>query len=113
MRDTVFRTLAAVLAVLILAVGGVVLFTDVRPVGSLIEALSMAGMAVLLFSTFTVMAVAGPAGAHKVLVRGMRLLGIVGDETVPERVEPLPGRRGEAETEGRLAKPGDEGIGAE
>mgnify|MGYP001472445837 CR=1 FL=1 len=100
MRETLFRLLAGVLAVLILVAGGVVLVTDARLVGSWLDALWMGGVGILLLSTFTVMAIVGPKRAHQILARGMKLLGMVGDEDVPERLDP-PGRDGERAVEGQ------------
>lgn len=110
MREILFRLLAGVLAVLILVAGGVALGTDARLVGSWIDALWMGGVGILLFSSFTVMAIAGPKKAHQILARGMKLLGMVGDEDVPERLEPGPGRDAERAAEGQGEGPED-GLG--
>jgi hypothetical protein len=86
MRETFFRFAAAVLASAILAIGGVLLVTDATLVGSAMDALWMGGVSLLLFSAFTVMAISGPKRAHEILVKGMRMLRMVGDEPVPERL---------------------------
>ena len=91
-RDTIFRIIAAVLAVLLLGVAGVLVFTDATLVGSAMDALWMGGVFLLLFSTFTTMAISGPRRAHDILVRGMRFLGMAGDEAIPETL----GQGGEA-----------------
>ena len=110
MRDTLFRLLAGVLAVVIIATTGVVLFTDARLVGSWIDALWMGGVSLLLLSAFTGMAIAGPKRAHQILTKGMKLLGMVGDEPVPEKIDPRAELDRHRAKEGRSMGPDEENL---